>query len=304
MKKRNELALEAVTLMMRPLVKLLIASGVTLPSLIEALKRLFVEIANADFAISGKRQTESRISLLTGVHRKDVKRLREEDVGERPRKAAVSISAQALLRWTGDSRFMDARGKARALKRRTELAGKTAGKLAAKSLSHAISKRKKSEEKNSATFEDLIESVSKDLPARSLLDEWLRQGIVSIDRAGDIVLKREWTTLSKDSSDLLKLISLHGHDRSMAAIENYLSGSTKYAVFSVDGRGVTVEQVQQVRKMIEEKCYPLLDVINREVTLREEASKNSPLASERLSCGIYLYSEPIHTTQKTGTSVL
>jgi hypothetical protein len=59
-----------------------------------------------------------------------------------------------------------------------------------------------------------------------------------------------------------------------------------------------------VRKMIEEKCYPLLDVINREVTLREEASKNSPLASERLSCGIYLYSEPIHTTQKTGTSVL
>ena len=68
---------QALTRVLRPLVKLMLAQGITYPAVSEVLKELFVEVADRDFRIAGKAQTDSRVSLLSGVHRKDVKRLRE-----------------------------------------------------------------------------------------------------------------------------------------------------------------------------------------------------------------------------------
>ena len=54
----------------------LIAQGVTAPALYRLLKRLYVEVAEREFRLDGERPTDSRISLLTGVHRRDVKAFR------------------------------------------------------------------------------------------------------------------------------------------------------------------------------------------------------------------------------------
>ena len=73
----------AVTRLLRPLLRVLIAQGITLPILIRLLKELYVEVAETSFSMPGRTQTDSRINLLTGVHRKDVRMLRgrgrEED---------------------------------------------------------------------------------------------------------------------------------------------------------------------------------------------------------------------------------
>lgn len=45
----------------------------------EMLKTVLVSVAESEFTIEGKSQTDSRISLLTGVHRKDVRRLLSRD---------------------------------------------------------------------------------------------------------------------------------------------------------------------------------------------------------------------------------
>ena len=67
-------ALKAV---LRPLVKMMIARGVTAPSAYRLLKEVYVESAEADFSEErGARPTDSRISVLTGIHRRDVKALR------------------------------------------------------------------------------------------------------------------------------------------------------------------------------------------------------------------------------------
>ena len=52
-------------------------SGLTYPILADALRRLFVDVAVEDILTDPKSRTDSRISLLTGVHRKELKRLRE-----------------------------------------------------------------------------------------------------------------------------------------------------------------------------------------------------------------------------------
>ena len=65
-----------VARLLRPLVRLLIKSGVTFPALCDLLRELYVNVAEYDFALPDKSQTDSRVSLLTGIHRKEVRRLR------------------------------------------------------------------------------------------------------------------------------------------------------------------------------------------------------------------------------------
>ena len=74
--------ISAVRFMLRPLVKLLLAHSITFPFMSNLLKSIYVEVATNDFRIEGKPQTDSRISLLSGVHRKDVKNLRPERILE------------------------------------------------------------------------------------------------------------------------------------------------------------------------------------------------------------------------------
>src|SRR5258708_21753876 len=62
--------------LLRPLVRLCIRSGMTFPALAQLLRELFVNVAEHDFALEGKEQTDSRDSLLTRINRKQLARLR------------------------------------------------------------------------------------------------------------------------------------------------------------------------------------------------------------------------------------
>ncbi|MEZ4290680.1 MAG: DUF6502 family protein [Myxococcota bacterium] len=127
------------------------------------LKSLYVEVATSDFALEDKRVTLSRLSLLTGIHRREVKRMLEEPAPARParpRDHPRRAGRRALDRgppWT------DAAGRPRPLSRLAESEGEPG-------------------------FHALVQSVSVDIHPRSLLDEWLRLGVVHVDDEGAVVL--------------------------------------------------------------------------------------------------------------------
>ena len=81
-----------LTRLLRPLVRLLIRAGVTFPALSDLLRELYVNVAEHDFALADKEQTDSRISLLTGIHRKEVRRLRGAGAPVRSVPSSVSKS--------------------------------------------------------------------------------------------------------------------------------------------------------------------------------------------------------------------
>lgn len=84
----------AIYTVLRPLVGLLMEHGLTFPWLSGVLKSVFVDVAEKEFRLPDKRQTDSRITLLTGVHRKDVRRIRRQEGGPPSRdRPKASISA-------------------------------------------------------------------------------------------------------------------------------------------------------------------------------------------------------------------
>ena len=93
----------AVRRVLRPLVRLLLSQRLGYPWLCDVLRELYVEVADREFQLDGKAQTDSRISLLTGVHRKSVRDLRAPGRStqvETP--PAISLGAQLVARWVSD----------------------------------------------------------------------------------------------------------------------------------------------------------------------------------------------------------
>ena len=136
--------MRALRHMLRPLVRLLLANHVTYPMLANLLKGVYVETATRDFTEPGVTPTLSRLSVLTGVHRKDVKRLRDDDEPDYRPPASVSLGARLVAQWQGDARFSDPAGAPLPLLRLAD-AGRGTGAAAA------------------ASFEALVRSVSTDI---------------------------------------------------------------------------------------------------------------------------------------------
>lgn len=103
--------LTALRLVLKPIVRIMLRAGVNWREFAEAGKATFVEIASEDFGIRGRPTNVSRVSILTGFTRKEVRRLR--DLLESEDAASFEHMNQAsriLTGWFTDREFTDADG--------------------------------------------------------------------------------------------------------------------------------------------------------------------------------------------------
>jgi hypothetical protein len=61
--------------LMRPLVRLLLRRGVSFKAFSDLVRWLYVDVAKEEFGISGRKQSVSRVSVVTGLTRKEVSHL-------------------------------------------------------------------------------------------------------------------------------------------------------------------------------------------------------------------------------------
>ena len=256
--------LSALARILSPVARLMLARGVTLPLAVELLKRVYIDVARRDFRLEGKSATDSRISLLTGVHRKDVRRLRELPAAPSELPAKVSFGAQAVARWTTVADFLDSSGQPRALPRQAR-----AGE---------------------ASFESLVGGISRDIRPRSLLDEWLRLGIVRMNERDEVVLITA-AFVPRDGED--EKLAYFGHnlgDHASAAADNVFGHSPAWFERSVHHTEMTQEAVVALHALVADQGMALLQDLHRHA---EAAAPPEPGdRGERFTCGIYFYSKP------------
>ncbi len=101
--------LEAV---LEPLVRFAIRHSVRLHDLIEILKRLLVRCATEELSARGERCNTTRVSLMTGVHRKDVERVQ---LNLPPPPSNTDLTMRVIGHWQTNRRFTTADGSPRVL---------------------------------------------------------------------------------------------------------------------------------------------------------------------------------------------
>jgi hypothetical protein len=93
-----------------PLVRVVLRNGVMWSDFAEVAKEVFVEVARDDYGVQGRPTNASRVALITGLSRREVARVKEVLLGERPRDAAQSRISQILTAWHVDPRFLSKDG--------------------------------------------------------------------------------------------------------------------------------------------------------------------------------------------------
>lgn len=94
----------ALSLMFKPLIRLLIAQGVTHAEFSETAKEVYVETALRHFDTAG-RINKSRIAILTGLTRKEVKNVIDRSLSSDHKEKTYSRPARVLTGWYSDPMF-------------------------------------------------------------------------------------------------------------------------------------------------------------------------------------------------------
>jgi hypothetical protein len=154
----------AILRLLRPLVKLSLKKGISYGTFTSLLKWVFYDVAYKEFIIEGRKQTQSRISVITGFSRKEVKRLSELDrPTTRLQKEQYNRAARVISGWRRDNEYVDDQGQPLII----PIIGE------------------------GATFETLVKRFSGDMPPRAVLDELIRLGTLKLESGNRVRLVQE-----------------------------------------------------------------------------------------------------------------
>jgi len=262
----------ALRRLLKPLIRLAIHYGLTFPALAEILKGTYVEVADEQFKLDGKRQTDSRVSMLTGVHRKDVKRLREigaEDQMTLPK--SVSLGAQIVGVWSSQPDYLDASGEPRPLPRL-------------------------SSNESQPSFDSLVRSVSRDIRSRVVLDEWLRLGVASVDEEDRVRLNRAAFVPASGFDEKAFYLAQNLHDHAAAAAANLVGEGAPFLERCVHYDGVNSAAITSLAKAAESWGMRALRAVNANV-LESNSIQQPEETVWRINFGVYFYAESAKTEQ-------
>ena len=107
----REEVLQAVAAVMRPVIRLVLHGGIDYTRFAAELKPLFIEQALAEIEHAGQATTDSAISLLSGVHRKDVRNWRVNGTLA-PAAKGIAVSARVFAQWIADPAYAHSQGQA------------------------------------------------------------------------------------------------------------------------------------------------------------------------------------------------
>ena len=258
----------AILRLLRPLIRILLRNGVSYGTFADLTRWMYVDVAMKEFSIEGRKQSTSRVSVLTGLSRKEVKRMQEisrpEDT-ERDEK--YNRAARVISAWRREREFLDAQGKPSTL-----------------SISGPWS-----------TFSEIVRRFSGDVPVRAILDELLRIGAVRQLDNGKIQLRKKAYVPETSEADKLHILGTDvGH--LISTIDYNLQPKVTTARFQrkVSYDNLPDEVLPAFRKLSAKQAQKLLEKMDewlagndRDVTPSIEGTGRN-LAG----LGIYYFEEP------------
>ncbi len=258
----------AVRKILYPLVRLLLHFKIVFPQLSEILKSIYVEVADKEFRLSSnKKQTDTRLSLLTGIHRKDIKRLRGQLSTDQRLPENINIGSRLVSLWVSDSRYTDKQGKPRPLALKTDKGG---------------------------SFETLVQTICKqDIRPRVILDEWMDKGMVTIDNNKQVILNTQAFIPSKGFDEKAFFLGHNVSDHLSSATSNILDQHPAFFERCVYYDGLSHDSIEELQQMAREKGMQLLlDLNERAMRLKlQDTAKTKTDQHQRINIGLYTYNE-------------
>jgi hypothetical protein len=262
---------QAVAAVLQPLARLMIDQGVQHAKASEILKAVLVQESVARYGLDQREVSDTRVALLTGVHRKDVKRLRAVQHTQSKRaKQVISVPAAVIARWISEPRFLNIDQSPRAL-----------------------AKSPKSGTLGEPDFPTLVAEISRDVSARAVLDELLRLGAVEILPHGQVALVDQAFVPQGSPVEQLEFLAASVGDHLSAAVHNVNPKRTAAAMLdqSAFSQELSLEQVAALHQHARQLWASVLQKFLSAATLAEQRSQTAADHSHRVRFGVYFYEQ-------------
>jgi len=259
--------LAAVLKLLQPLIRILLRNGIPFGTFADLAKHVYVKIAMEEFGLPNRKQTASRVSIITGLTRKEVSRIQglseieNEETIERYNRAARVVSG-----WVRDNRFLDSTGQPAVLP----------------------------VEGNGVSFSELVRHFSGDMPVRAVLDELDRVGVIDHLPDGRIrLLSRAYIPVTGEV-DKLGILGTDVRDL-ICTIDNNITREADQRLLQrkVSYDNLPAEILPELRQLSAQKGQVLLEELDS--WLSQHDRDNNPSVSgtgrHRAGIGIYYFEE-------------
>ncbi|CAA0078836.1 Uncharacterised protein [BD1-7 clade bacterium] len=263
---KSSIIQSAIGKLLKPLVVLLLRSSVSYQQASEWLKIAFIEAAE-EIGPQDKPATTSWIATVTGLNRKEVKRIRDQGAGDADdaidRSPPVNRAQRVINQWMTDPDYLQSDGEPSAL----------------------------AFDGDGVNFSTLVKKSSGDMTPRAVANELERQGVIEITSTQTLQLiqqgyfpppgsDKQWVLAGQSAADLITTLS------------HNLQVDTEDARFQrmVSYRYLPVSQHAAFEQLSNKKLTESLKELN--VWLSQHAGKSPndiDEATARVSVGMYLY---------------
>ena len=256
---------------LRPIARWLLKSGITWKEFAELSRGVFVAVAAEEFGLRGRPTNVSRIALLTGMTRREVRRYRESGGRDtsRRRASARTISTTRAACWragTSIAEFIDEVGKPRALDAKGD----------------------------GATFEQLVRRYAGDIPVTALIKELVRSS--SIERTTDgryRALRRFYMPRAMDGQAVERAGAVIA-DLATTVEHNLTRDAAEPPRFEgrAQNRHVDPRQLPAFRAFMEREGQAFLERCDEWLSAHEaQQVDGAPVATLRLGVGVFAIQE-------------
>jgi hypothetical protein len=249
-----------------PVARFLLRNGISFSEFSEISRIAFVKVAGIDYGIRGRPTNVSRVSAMTGIGRKEVRRLRQlkEEFQDNPR-VELSPLSDVLQRWFTDQLYLNSAGKPKVLRYST----------------------------GRASFVRLVKESAGDLPAGAIKVELIRCGAVTEDRAGRLTAQRRYVV--PEGLDERLITSMVFGLRGLASTIAFNSSEIAQPSESlgrierfIESDPLTDAGVAQFRRQLRKEISSFADGVD---DLLSQGERSSPTAGKRIGVGVYYYED-------------
>ncbi|WP_339782652.1 DUF6502 family protein [uncultured Marinobacter sp.] len=269
---------QALFRILRPLARLLLRNGIPFGEFAELVKRAYVEAALEDFPGDRRKPTDSGAAVMTGLTRKEVKRQRKILAGQHTGKFEVlhtNRASRVVSGWVHDSTFQNSEGQPATLVF-----------------------------DGSRSFCELVRKYSGDMPPRSVLDELLRVGVVSVDSdTGRLTLRQKAYVPAGDNQEMLQIFGEDVSDLIATVDHNLVCGEGGQQPFfqrTLTYNNIPPEVMEVWRTCAAEQSQKMLEQLDswlgpKDRDVSGKQAVGSPQESFRTGVSVFYFEEPPFT---------
>lgn len=247
--------------LLRPVASVVLKCGMTWREFSELSKSVFVSVASDEFGIRGRPTNVARVSILTGISRKEVKRQRELLAEPAAAVSTKTTDATRLLSgWYQDPDYVGADGNPLPL----DPAG------------------------TKPSFVSLFESYGGDTPEQTLSRELLKAGSIEKDEQGRYVAKRRYHMPVEMDAGSIRFFGTNLFDHANTLSNNVTGDSNERRLegFAVDDQ-IHPDSVEEFRAYLDERGQQFLEEIDDWLGQHRLDPNDSKTTPVRLGLGVY-----------------